>query len=584
MAIFLPDSDSYREYKADTSIFLSGIADAAKACGHVPKLTLVIVNKDKQSAPLPNNAETQAKGQGRLKGKIRFVTRDHFKKILISNIATEQARTAAKKLEKTTKPAKFATSGQEDGSTQTKVVKIYKVTVAEILRQVHIIVQAKRLNILSSSVERAARRAIALRERFAVAFQKYDKQTSNHGHKYSITVLKQVYGSLDSSRCFEELQTVPEIPEHTIPTFANKFRHLELEEPLEEDTQVPLAIKVATKNDPKYQARVMEPEVNDEEELEFKYFCFVQDLHKLQSSIRGLTVRYKDGELDDLTFLTVINAAMEFAREQELALIENVPKHLQQSTERPEPIFVSLRKKGIKVEPDSEGEGQSFPRQRNARFRETRFSLLRFAAEAVKKDNFYFIEVLQLVKDGNVDPELALQGEWKDEHTFLIQYLNELILEDVRTEFAYIYLTHVLSCIQIFRKKLREEEKKSGPSAIGYDQISQLLLKIFNDAKDGKVRVQMSSIFAADVLLDIHAICKKQDNAWVTELYNAATTVSSSLDGILRTCERAHPNEYYVEGRLRRQCLFISAPETSWKRWMYLERFASQPVWHAITG
>jgi hypothetical protein len=157
-------------------------------------------------------------------------------------------------------------------------------------------------------------------------------------------------------------------------------------------------------------------------------------------------------------------------------------------------------------------------------------------------------------------------------------------LEDVRTDFAYIYLTCVLSCIQIFRKKLREEEKKSGPSAIGYDQISQLLLKIFNDAKDGKVRVQMSSIFAADVLLDIRAICKKQDNAWVTDLYNAATTVSSSLDGILKTCERAHPNEYYVEGRLRRQCLFISAPETSWKRWMYLERFASQPVWHAITG
>jgi hypothetical protein len=50
MATALPDSDSYREYKADTSIFLSGIADAAKACGHVPKLTLVTVNKDKAGA------------------------------------------------------------------------------------------------------------------------------------------------------------------------------------------------------------------------------------------------------------------------------------------------------------------------------------------------------------------------------------------------------------------------------------------------------------------------------------------------------------------------------------------------------
>jgi hypothetical protein len=421
MATFLPDSDSYREYKADTSIFLGGIADAAKACGHIPKLTLVTVNKDKQSAPLPNNAETQAKGQGPSKGKVRFVSRDHFKKILISNIATEQARTAAKKLEKTTKPAKFATSGQEDGSMQTRVGKIYKVTVAEILRQVDVILKAKRHNILSSSVERAARRAIALRERFAVAFHEYDKQTSNHGHQYFITVLKQAYDSLDSSHCFEELQTVPKVPVNTIPTFANKFGHLEVEEPIEEQTQEPLAVKVAAKNQPKPQAIALEPEVNDEEELEFKYFCFVQDFHKLQSSIRDLTVRYKDGELDDLTFLTAVNAAMEHARQQELALIENVPEHLQQSIERSEPIFVSLRKKGIKLEPNSEGESQSSPRRRNARFRETRFSLLRFAAEAVKKDNFYFIEVPQLAKDGNVDPELVVHGEWKDEHTFLIQ-------------------------------------------------------------------------------------------------------------------------------------------------------------------
>jgi hypothetical protein len=133
------------------------------------------------------------------------------------------------------------------------------------------------------------------------------------------------------------------------------------------------------------------------------------------------------------------------------------------------------------------------------------------------------------------------------------------------------------------RKKRIEQEKRSGPSAIGYDQISQLL-KIFTDAEAGKVRVQMSSIFAADVLLDTRAICKKKDDFWVTELNDAAAMVSSSLDGILKTCERAHPNEYYVEGRLRQQYHFISAPETSWKRWMYLERLASQPVWHAITG
>jgi hypothetical protein len=150
---------------------------------------------------------------------------------------------------------------------------------------------------------------------------------------------------------------------------------------------------------------------------------------------------------------------VEYARQQELVLIENVPEHLRHSTERPEPIFVSLRKKGIKLEPNSEGESQSFPRQRNARFRETRFSLLRFAAEAVKKDNFYFIEVPQLGKDGNVDPELALHREWEEEHTFLVQYMNELILEDVRTEFAYIYSTNVLivyrSCARSVSNKRR---------------------------------------------------------------------------------------------------------------------------------
>ena len=412
-------SDSYCEYKTDTSIFLSGIADAAKACGHAPKLTLVTDNKTKQSAQsISSNAATataSAKGQGRLKGK---------------------ARTDAKKLEEVKKATGRTKPEQEEAGRQKDLVVTYKVAVTEILGQVESIVKAKQRNLLSISAERAARRPIAVREQFAAAFHDSDDQVSNQGHQHFITVLKQAYRSLVDAGCFEAQNVTFNNTKRDIPTLSNKFEHLELEEPHEEG-QEPLATKAAARKQTKPKTRLIEPDVDERDELVFKFFCYLQDLHKLQDFTRKVLLRYREGELDDLTHLVVITTAIEHARQQEQALIEDAPDHLRFVVRRPELIFKLLQKKGVRLELGSGADSEPFPRKRDLLFRQTRSTLSRIAAAAArKKDGFYFLVVPQLTAGDGVDPDLTLSKDWMDEHTFLVQYLNELVLDEVSICFS----------------------------------------------------------------------------------------------------------------------------------------------------
>lgn len=85
-----------------------------------------------------------------------------------------------------------------------------------------------------------------------------------------------------------------------------------------------------------------------------------------------------------------------------------------------------------------------------------------------------------------------------------------------------------------------KESKSSDFSALGYNQIFRNLLKIFENAKNGHEDVLISAVFAAEILLDINAVCKSLNAVCDKDLIDTATMVMKSLDGILKTCERAH--------------------------------------------
>ncbi|KAF2830628.1 hypothetical protein CC86DRAFT_367352 [Ophiobolus disseminans] len=127
-----------------------------------------------------------------------------------------------------------------------------------------------------------------------------------------------------------------------------------------------------------------------------------------------------------------------------------------------------------------------------------------------------------------------------------------------------------------------ELTKNGGTRASSYDHISIQLLKIFHGAKSGKVDVPTASIFAADILLDIRSVCNQKRDSWVADLSDTATVVTNSLDRIMKTCERVHPNEYFSEYRLRDKCNWIADSNVPWKRLMYLEEFASHPIWESL--
>jgi hypothetical protein len=83
-----------------------------------------------------------------------------------------------------------------------------------------------------------------------------------------------------------------------------------------------------------------------------------------------------------------------------------------------------------------------------------------------------------------------------------------------------------------------------------YDQISATLVETIDAAKDNSVKVQLSTVFAAELLLDIRSILSEGNSASFEDLMTTASGVPDKLDSIIKTCERVHLNEFESKQRI----------------------------------
>jgi hypothetical protein len=107
-------------------------------------------------------------------------------------------------------------------------------------------------------------------------------------------------------------------------------------------------------------------------------------------------------------------------------------------------------------------------------------------------------------------------------------------------------------------------------SVHAYDQISATLIETIDAAKDNNVMVRLSTVFAAELLLDIRSILGEGNSASFEDLITTANGVSDKLDGIMKTCERVHPNEFESEQRIWRQLNWIQKWSVPAMRYMGL--------------
>jgi hypothetical protein len=117
----------------------------------------------------------------------------------------------------------------------------------------------------------------------------------------------------------------------------NKFEHLNLE--LTEASHAEAVPSTGPANtaqkEPVIHTAQLEPDISEEEDVFFKLFCFLEDLYTVRDFVRDLTVRQRDGQIDNLTLLVVVNAAMICVKQREMELLDGAPESWRPRLESP---------------------------------------------------------------------------------------------------------------------------------------------------------------------------------------------------------------------------------------------------------
>ncbi|TGO24075.1 hypothetical protein BPAE_0113g00320 [Botrytis paeoniae] len=198
---------------------------------------------------------------------------------------------------------------------------------------------SKKYTITTAKILKQAK-AIHARQRCADWFEscKFGNQSSNKGHQHFIGLLQDILSALDQGRNDRSHQNSTEVPCKTsrkshdtesswTETF-NRFQNLEIEDCLEEDSEV--------ENDKdSSEPNADTPDTSDtceleEEPLEMKMsmmiYYFFEDLHRIQNFLHGIWKRYKDKTLDLLSATLITNTTFELFSLSEQEILSNVPK------------------------------------------------------------------------------------------------------------------------------------------------------------------------------------------------------------------------------------------------------------------
>jgi hypothetical protein len=173
-------------------------------------------------------------------------------------------------------------------------------------------------------------------------------------------VLKRACRSLKDAGLFERIPTAQSISDPKL-TITSIFKYLYIKMPEGgNDEALPFVRK-----EPTPKAAQLEPEINEDEDVIFKFFCFFKDLDTTQDFIRDLTVRCRHQKVDDLTFLVVINAAIIRVKQRESELLDGVPKAWRSDLVSSGMMLTLLRSRSIDVGIKKAREGDVCQRNRD---------------------------------------------------------------------------------------------------------------------------------------------------------------------------------------------------------------------------
>ncbi|KAF3189616.1 hypothetical protein TWF225_002757 [Orbilia oligospora] len=180
---------------------------------------------------------------------------------------------------------------------------------------------------LPKTIRLVLKRAIAIRKKFAVAFQMGGHEVddkADKGHLHFITVLESALERLSSSVTGAVREPTKQTPKamkgevsigQQIPDL---LEHLALDD---NDNDDGLNIKDYGKDDtPKMTVQPQTFEIEDEYELElpesfFMAFCLLDDLNTLRDFIKETWTEYKDGMIDAMTAAVTTNSAVILGKE-----------------------------------------------------------------------------------------------------------------------------------------------------------------------------------------------------------------------------------------------------------------------------
>ncbi|PMD63439.1 uncharacterized protein K444DRAFT_715841 [Hyaloscypha bicolor E] len=303
---FLPDS--YSRYKEDTNVFATWLTNTAKACGHTSRDTTQIASSD------PMN---EAPASVRLKGNARKEAK-----------ANESSRPLPVVL-----PSTKHTLSTGDIITQAGIIAIHKKPAIK----VPLVIQG------------VLRRAIRARKRCTLWFQnmtsesnKEEYEASNSSHQHFIHVLERALEILEP--CFEKCKPAASkakqpgsADNHQVPelssSISNRFENLEVEDTADQNLDIngseAAVSTMPTTKLPQNKNKVVtiyELERSMEVDLQFRVYCFFEDLHRVREFLIQTWQRFADGKIDLVTASLVTNVTLALVRESEERMKHSSPK------------------------------------------------------------------------------------------------------------------------------------------------------------------------------------------------------------------------------------------------------------------
>lgn len=251
---------SYNRYKEDTTVFTTWLTKAAIACGYRPSKT---VHQDETK---PKKQENQG-SSSRLKGRARK--------------EAKAAAGASKSSPKAVEPSQA-------------VIK-YEVTTQELLKQANAIAASKKVKTqIPERIVRVVQRAINARKRCAAWFQKtgaHDEDGSTARHLHFVDILEKALSALHPPGASDpaplKAKDTLSTPEEQSQEVVNRFSALDVED-LDESPGIAASdVIVANKKSVKGRTiDVYELEGQSEIDHAFVIFCFFEDLHRLQDTLK----------------------------------------------------------------------------------------------------------------------------------------------------------------------------------------------------------------------------------------------------------------------------------------------------------